>query len=141
MKRYRLYIVLLLIVFAIIGCVKDDNPYPDIRNTTWKRTNGENWQRVSFSAGRVHHEIFVKGDSDTFSLSDYYADYKEESEDGRHFFTWIYEAGNVRYRVFSLGSDNVVIDSKIYSSGPSMVMEDYGVLFYRDNDPVGGYDF
>ena len=140
MKRYRLYIVLFLTVIAVMGCVKDDNPYPEIKNTTWKRTYGENWKLVSFSEGRVHHEIYEKIDSDTVYVSDYYADYKEESEDGRHFFTWIYEAGNVRYRVFSLGSDNVVIDSRIYGIGPSIGMDD-GKMFYRDEDPVGGYDF
>lgn len=140
MKRYRLYIGLLLTVIAVMGCVKDDNPYPDIKNTTWKRTYGENWQRVSFSEVKVHHEIYEKRDSETVYYSDYYADYKEESEDGRHFFTWVYEAENVKYRVFSLGADNIVIDTRIYGIGSSSGIGNEK-LFYRDEDPIGGYDF
>ena len=142
MKRYCFYIVSLLIALTFTGCVKDDNPFPDIQYTTWKRVYGNSWQRVSFSAGRVHHEIFDMMLPDTVYSYDFYADYTEETEDGRHMYSWILEEGCVRFRVFSLGPDNVVIDTRMYGEGPSIGDFDMaGQLYYRDADPAEGYNF
>ena len=84
MKRYCFYLVLLLTVTALNGCVKDDNPSPVIRNTTWKRTNGDRWYRFSFSDSRVYGQLYDRKYSETeYTTIDFYADYVEESEGGR----------------------------------------------------------
>jgi hypothetical protein len=140
MKRYGFFL-LLFVITAVAGCIKDDNPYPEIQNTTWKRTFGESWERVSFSAGRVHHEIYFLKDSVTIDSTDFYADYKKETEDNRHMFSWISPDGNIKYRVFSLGPDNVVIGQWPYGEGPWIGMNTDGQLYYRDEDPAEGYNF
>ncbi len=141
MKRYGFFL-LLFVMTAVTGCIKDDNPYPDIQNTTWKRTFGESWERVSFSAGRVHHEIYFLRDSVTIDSTDFYADYKKETEDNRHMISWISQDGNIKYSVFSLGPDNVVIDLKPYGGEGSWIGVTMDAqLYYRDEDPVGGYNF
>lgn len=136
MKRYCLYLALLLALVALNGCIKDDNPYPEIQNTSWKTTKGERWERVSFSAGRVHHVRFIPASSDTL---EYYADYTKGVENGRHFFSWISQDGSLKYRVFSLGHDNVVIDNIPYGEGPWII--GLSEVYYRDEDPVEGYNY
>lgn len=140
MKRCRFFLFL-FIVTIVTGCVKDNNPYPYIRYTTWKSTSGNTWQRVSFSSGRVHHQFCHMMDSDTIEYYDYYADYAKENEDGRHFFSWVFQKTSTKYRVFSFGVGGVVIDAIPYGEGPWIGGFFDGLLFYRDEDPVDGYNF
>lgn len=140
MKRY-VFFLLLFVITAVTGCMKNDNPYPDIQNTTWKRTFGENWERVSFSAGRVHHEQYFLENSEIIDSIDFYTDYKKETEDNRHMFSWISQDGNIKYGVFSLGPENVMIELMPYGKGPWIGVNHGGLLFYRDEDPADGYNF
>lgn len=141
MKRYCFYLVLLLTVTALNGCVKDDYHYPDITNTTWKMTTHNNWYRFSFSDSRVHGQLYESDFSDTvFTLTDFYADYVEEHDGGRAYLTWKNEERNIKFLLYSLGPDNVVISLYFYGEGWSSQW--YGdELFLRDEDPAGGYNF
>ena len=94
----------LLMMFAVCGCVKDDNPLPDIDKTSWKRVSGEDWERLSFRDGRVYCQKYEKG-----SLSDYYADCFPGSEDGQHFYTWSNDEIEMAYRVYSAGPQYIIV--------------------------------
>lgn len=146
MKRYCYYLVLFLALVAANGCIKDDNPYPDIQNTTWKLTTDKGWHCISFSASGVHHEVYEKGVSDSvYTHTDYYADYEGKNEDGRRYYYWVYDTVDVSFKVFSLGLDNIVIT--VWHQGdwlpmPSWYRDLYSeALFYRDEDPAEGYNF
>ena len=104
MKKIFVFCALFLIVLIVSGCVKDDSPYPIIDNTSWKRVSDENWERLSFSNGRVHYESFKNG-----SLSEYDSDYTQDSEVGCHFYAWIIEDMNIAFRVYSAGHDHIIV--------------------------------
>lgn len=141
MRRYNKYLVLFLIAILVNGCVKFDNPLPDIRNTTWKRTYNDNWQRISFSGSKVHCETYTKDLSDTvFSYSDYCAFYVGGEDGNRRFYSWIDETENIEYKVYSFGSDNIVIEGTFSGEGRAAFFYKKE-LFYRGEDPINGYNF
>lgn len=141
MKRYCFYLVLLLTVVALNGCIKDDNPYPVIRNTTWKMTYQNNWYRFSFSDSRVHGQMYERDLSGTdYTLTDFYADYVPKKEGGRGYYEWKNEDRNIKFWLYSMGPDNVVINLIFYGEGWSSGWSSEE-LFYRDEDPADGYNF
>ena len=144
MKRYCFSLVLLLTFVVLNGCVKDDDyHYPVIRNTTWKMTNNDNWYRFSFSDSRVHGQMYEKTISDTvFTLTDFYADYVEGHEGGRAYCEWKNEERNIKFRLYSLGADNVVISLYFNFNGEGWLSNCSSLYqFDRDEDPVDGYNF
>ena len=104
MKKLYVFCALLVMALFVSGCVKDDNPYPIIENTSWKRVSGTNWERLSFSNKRVHYESFEND-----SLSEYDSDYIGDSEDGRHFYGWFFEVLNIAFRVYSAGPEHIIV--------------------------------
>lgn len=141
MKRYCFYLVLLLTVVALNGCIKDETYYPTIKNTTWKMIYYGNWYRFSFSDSRVHGQMYESDLSDTvFTLTDFYADYVEGHEGGRGYYEWKNEDRNIKFRLYSLGPDNVIINLYFYGEGWSSGW-DGDEWFDRDEDPADGYNF
>ncbi|MBR6855808.1 MAG: hypothetical protein IKM90_00025 [Bacteroidaceae bacterium] len=141
MKRYCFYLVLLLTVTALNGCVKDDNPSPVIRNTTWKLTNGDRWYRFSFSDSRVYGQLYDRKYSETeYTTIDFYADYVEESEGGRHYFVWVDQEHDIKFWLYTIGPDKVVIEAYCFDDDMLSGWDNH-TLFLRDEDPAGGYNF
>lgn len=99
--------LLMLLVFT--GCVKDDNPYPNIENVSWKRINGDNVERLFFSKGIVSHQI-IKPDT----LIEYNFSYKGGNQDGRHFYTWINKEIDRQYRAYSSSSQYILVCINYY---------------------------
>ncbi len=142
MKRYCLYLVILLTVAVLNGCIKDDNNhYPDIKNTTWKMTEENNWYRFSFSDSKVHCQLYEGNATAThYGLTDFYADYVEEYQGGRAYYVWKNEEHKFKFSLYSLGPDNVVINLFVVVEDVYCGWTGDG-LFSRDNDPAGGYNF
>ena len=117
--RLCLFITSLLLMLAVSGCVKDDSPYPDIDNTSWKRVVGEDWERLSFADNKVNHQIFNNS-----SLSENTFDISQGKESGSHFYKWT--EGTKEYKVYSLSTQYIVV-SIDYKSGI-----DFPLVFTRE---------
>lgn len=117
-RRVCLYITSLLLMLTVSGCVKDDSPYPEIDNTSWKRVIGEDWERLSFANNKVNHQIFQNS-----SLTEYTFDITQGNESGSHFYKWT--NGAEEFKVYSLSTQYIVVlinySSDFYRADPKLV--------------------
>ena len=119
----------LFLAFVLSGCVKDDNPFPAIDNTSWKRVTDNGWLRLSFSDGKVHYEIYENN-----TLSEYDAVFTGGDEMGRHFYSWTIQEIEKAYRVYRAGTENVMISVYPFMNGqPSFLQSSYAFLFDREH--------
>ena len=105
-------------MLTVSGCVKDDSPYPEIDNTSWKRFIGEDWERLSFANNKVNHQIFQNS-----SFTEYTFDITQGNESGSHFYKWT--NGAEEFKVYSLSTQYIVVlinySSDFYRADPKLV--------------------
>ena len=104
MKHY-IYLIVLIVLFSVSGCVKDDSPYPNVAGTSWTSNDGGIFQRLSFADNTVTHiEI---ADNDTTMV--FNGKYNCGSSFGKHFYMWDKEENSLRYKVYSYGYNHIVL--------------------------------
>ena len=117
MKTMKLYLITFVIIVAcsLTGCIKDDNPYPDVVGKTWYRNEGKNYQKLSFTDNTVTHVVSKDGDVKTYTFN-----YTGGKANGTHYYYWINDKDNLRYVVLSYGEKHILL-----TSGDPSTMSDY----------------
>ena len=108
MKLYKNLIVF-IVLFSVFGCVKDDSPYPNITGTSWKWSDGDSIQKLSFTVNTVTHVIIKNEDT----LYTYTGKYSAGSSFGEHFYTWDNDSDGIRYKVYSYGRNHIMLGREL----------------------------
>ena len=103
MKYSRLYIFLLVsfLLLSLSGCVKEDNLYPDLNNTSWYAGEGSNKTWISFKDKEVVH---LYG-SDTI----YSGIYRKGCTYGINYYCWTDSIHHKEYKVCSYGHAHLMM--------------------------------
>ncbi|MBO6078371.1 MAG: hypothetical protein J6P66_06435 [Bacteroidaceae bacterium] len=107
-KKLFIYAFILVVLFTFTGCIKDDNPYPDIVDTSWYRNEGENYQKLSFTDKNVTHIIYFNGKTKTFTFK-----YEGGDKFGAHFYSWINDNDGQLYKVYSYGQKHLLMSKEV----------------------------
>lgn len=105
MKTMKLFILSLALSATVVlsGCVRDDNPYPDLSGTSWVRTEIWGYQKLSFTDNTVTHIIKTNDEITTHTFN-----YHEEGDSfGSHYYSWINDYDHFCYKVYSYGKNNI----------------------------------
>ena len=125
MKQY-LYLIVIIVLFSISGCVKDDSPYPNVAGTSWKWSDGDSIQKLSFTDNKVTHIIIE--DNDT--IYTYTGKYCGGSSFGEHFYTWDNEGNGLRYKVYSYGRKHIMMTREFSPSYGAPTVEEQKAIYY-----------
>lgn len=115
MKTTKLLIfsIALTASFSFIGCVKNDNPYPDIAGTSWYRKFDHNtyteYQKLSFTENMVTHIITINDQTRTYNFNYYPGD----DFYGSHCYSWVNDEYHLRYKVYSYGRNHIKVTSSM----------------------------
>jgi len=109
MKKARLLICLMALMasFSLNGCMKDDNPVPDILNDSWSYLTHTSVIRLTFKDGVATLQFKAVGSDYQSTLST--GTYFEYVKHGQHSWAWKYDG--YLFKADSYGYNHVIVTS------------------------------